>query len=494
MVPSRAPDIQRRSLAAKPLVAVILSGGTGARLWPVSREALPKPFIKLHDGKSLLQRTIDRVIDLPDLSCVLTVTNRNYYFLTRDEYAESQGSHVQFEYLLEPFGRNTAPAIAAAARIVAERFGDDAIMLVLPADHVVADQSAFNVAVETARKLAANGWLVAFGMSPRRPETGYGYIKCGKRREDGLGHTVAEFVEKPDADRAEEFVRSGQYLWNSGMFCFSAGAISDAMQEYCPDVWNSLSLAIKATDRGASPILIDSASFEVVPDISIDYAVMERSSRVAVVTGNFGWEDVGSWRALSEMMPADANGNRLNGEALMLDATNCFIQSESKTIAVIGVNNLIVVDTPDALLITERERSQEVKTIVDRLKLLSHATVRHHRTVHRPWGSYTVLEEGDGFKIKRIVVRPGASLSLQRHRFRSEHWVVVSGEAMVTNEGEKILISKNESAYISAGASHRLSNPGGSDCVMIEVQVGSYVGEDDIERLDDVYGRTSSAE
>lgn len=454
---------------------------------------MPKPFIKLHDGKSLLQRTLGRVLDLPDVNTVLTVTNRNYYFLTRDEYSELPSGQVPFEYLLEPFGRNTAAAIAAAAKIVAERFGHDAIMLVLPADHVVADQPAFNAAVETARQLAAKGWLVTFGMSPSRPEAGYGYIKCGKRLEGGLGHAVAEFVEKPNADRAEEFVRSEQYLWNSGMFCFSAEAIGCAVQEYCPDVWRRLSLALDATDRGTSPILIDSASFEAVPDISIDYAVMERSSRVAVVTGKFGWEDVGSWRALSELMPADINGNRLNGEALMLDATNCYIHSESKIIAAIGVNNLIIVDTPDALLISERGRSQEVKTIVDRLRLLSHATVRHHRTVHRPWGTYTVFEEGDGFKIKRIVVRPGASLSLQRHRFRSEHWVVVSGEAMVTNEGREILIAKNESAYISAGASHRLSNPGDSDCVMIEVQVGSYVGEDDIERLDDMYGRDSNA-
>lgn len=481
-------------MAPQPLVAVILSGGAGARLWPVSREALPKPFIKLHDGQSLLQRTLGRVLGLPDVSRVLTVTNRNYYFLTRDEYAELQGGQVQFEYLLEPFGRNTAAAIAAAAKIVSERFGRDAIILVLPADHVVADQSAFNVSVDAARKLAANGWLVTFGMSPSRPETGYGYIKCGEQLEGGLGCAVAEFVEKPDADRAVEFIRSGQYLWNSGMFCFSAEAIGRAMQEYCPDVWRSVSAVLDATDRSASPILMDSTSFEAVPEISIDYAVMERSDRVAVVAGNFGWEDVGSWRALSELMPADADGNRLNGETLMLDATNCYVQAESKIIAAIGVNNLIVVDTPDALLISERGRSQEVKTIVDRLKLLSHATVRHHRTVHRPWGTYTVLEEGDGFKIKRIVVRPGASLSLQRHRFRSEHWVVVSGEAMVTNDGREIRIAKNESAFISAGASHRLSNPGDEDCVMIEVQVGSYVGEDDIERLEDVYGRSSGAE
>lgn len=481
-------------MADQPLVAVILSGGAGARMWPVSREALPKPFIKLHDGQSLLQRTLGRVLALPDTNMVLTVTNRDYYFLTRDEYSELPATTTRFEYLLEPCGRNTAAAIAAAAKIVEDRLGAEAIMLVLPADHVVADQTAFSAAVKEARALAAAGWLVTFGVTPNRPETGYGYIKRGDRLKEGSGYAVADFVEKPDADRAAVLVRSGKYLWNSGLFCFTAGAIGFAMQELCPEILETVSTAVSVGDCGVSPIFLDPAAFELVPDISIDCAVMERCNRVAVVAGNFGWEDVGSWRALAELMPADAKGNRLNGEALMLDAENCYIQAESKIIAAIGVSNLIVVDTPDALLIAERGRSQDVRTVVDRLKLLSHPTVRHHRTVHRPWGAYTVLEEGDGFKIKRIVVRPGASLSLQRHRYRSEHWVVVSGEAIVTNEGREIRVAKNESAFISAGASHRLGNPGDTDCVMIEVQVGSYVGEDDIERLDDMYGRTVGAE
>ena len=478
-------------MSAQRTVAVILSGGTGARLWPVSREALPKPFIKLHDGLSLLQGTLLRVQRLPDVSIALTVTNRNYYFLTKDEYAELPVSNIHLEYLLEPFGRNTAAAITAAALIVAERFGGDTIMLVLPADHVVTDHAAFNASVEAAKSLAAAGWLVTFGMKPSRQESGYGYIQFGSRLGDGSGHAVTAFVEKPDIKKAGEFIRSGQYLWNSGMFCFTAKAVCDAMKQLCPEVWEGVSATVNATDRGKSPMLLDSTTFESVPDISIDYAIMEQSDRVAVVVGNFGWEDVGSWDALAELMPANADGNRLNGEALMLDATNCYIQSESKIITAIGVSNLIVVDTPDALLISERGRSQDVKAVVSKLKLLSHATVRHHRTVHRPWGSYTVLEEGAGFKIKRIVVRPGASLSLQRHRYRSEHWVVVAGEAVVSNEGREVRITKNESAFISANAAHRLSNPGVADCVMIEVQVGSYVGEDDIERLDDVYGRTS---
>lgn len=431
---------------------------------------------------------------MPEVDVVLTVTNRDYYSLTRDEYTELPIQGMRYEYILEPFGRNTAAAIAAAAVLVGDRFGGDATMLVLPADHIVVDLLSFNSAVEEAKKLAQDGWLVTFGMTPSRAETGYGYIKCGSRIDRTEGCRVAQFIEKPDEDRTAEFVRSGQYFWNSGMFCFTAEAIGLAIKEYCPAVWSSASVAVRAAEQGVSPIFLDPAAFEAAPDISLDYAVMERSDRVAVVTGDFGWEDVGSWRALSELMPADGDGNRLNGETLMLDASNCYVQAESKIIAAIGVSNLIIVDTPDALLISERSRSQDVKAVVDRLKLRAHATVRHHRTVHRPWGTYTVLEEGDGFKIKRIVVRPGASLSLQRHRHRSEHWVVVSGEAIVINEGRKIRIAKNESTFISVGSAHRLSNPGNVDCVMIEVQVGSYVGEDDIERLDDIYGRTSVIE
>lgn len=476
---------------SKPLVAVIMSGGTGARLWPVSREALPKPFIKLHDGHSLLQGTAQRILSLPSCRQIITVTNRDYYFLTRDEYSEICPTGSIFDYLLEPVGRNTAPAIAAASMLVNERFGREAIMLVLPADHIVSNQAAFNQAVNSAASLAAAGWLVTFGAPPKRAETGYGYIKCGSAIGDSNGFTVDRFIEKPPPQEATRFVRSSGYLWNSGMFCFAAGSMLDAIRAHCPEVLQCVSAAFDSSRNNIRPIVLEPTAFAKCPDISIDYAVMERSDRVAVVPGNFGWEDVGSWNAILEQMPCDAYGNRANGEVLFLDSQNCYVQAESKIVAAIGVSNLIVVDTPDALLITDRDRSQEVKNIVDRLRLCSHDTVRHHRTVHRPWGTYTVLEEGAGFKIKKIVVKPGASLSLQRHRFRSEHWVVVSGEARVTNEDRCTRIGKNESTFIAAGTAHRLQNPGNEDCVMIEVQVGSYVGEDDIERLDDVYGRVN---
>ncbi len=426
---------------------------------------------------------------LPDCLQIITVTNQDYYFLTRDEYAELPQTTSELDYLLEPIGRNTAPAITAAALLVKERFGSNAIMLVLPADHVITNQSAFNLAVESGRTLATDGWLVTFGVRPTRAETGYGYIKCGSTIDQGPGHTVDLFVEKPPAQEAGKFLRDSKYLWNSGMFCFSAGALLNAMKMHCYEVLECVITAYEATHRNLDPIALDATTFAKTRDVSIDYAIMEKSNRVAVVPGILGWEDVGSWEALSRLVPKDADGNRINGEVMLIDSKDCYIQSTSKIVAGIGIKNLIVVDTPDALLITDHNRSQEVKNVVDRLRAISHDTVRYHRMVHRPWGTYTVLEQGEGFKIKRIVVKPGASLSLQRHKFRSEHWVVVSGSAVVTNESGNVTVNINESTFIAAGAAHRLYNPSDVDCIMIEVQVGSYVGEDDIERLDDVYGR-----
>jgi mannose-1-phosphate guanylyltransferase / mannose-6-phosphate isomerase len=472
---------------SKPLIAVILAGGAGARLWPVSREAFPKPFIKLSDGQSLIQKTLSRIVKLPNITNVLVVTNKDYYFLTKDEFDTYQNNSIQIDYLLEPFGRNTAAAIAASAIIVEKRFGKDAVMLVLPADHIINDQSSFNDAIESAWNIAEEGWLVTFGVMPNRPETGYGYIKYGKTLKSG--YEVLKFIEKPDLEKALEFVKSGNYLWNSGMFCFTVNSIRLAMEKHCPEIWTGVSMALNLSDCNKFPVFIESAYFETVLDISIDNAVLEQSSQVAVVATNFEWEDVGSWDALSKLMPSDVNGNYLNSEALIIDSTNCFVQAESKVIAAIGIKNLIIIDTPDALLISERGRTQDVKNVVNSLKKMSHASVRHHRKVNRPWGTYTILGEGDGFKIKRVEVRPGASLSLQSHRFRSEHWIVVSGEALVINDDKETRVGKNESTYISAGSLHRLSNFGNSTCIIVEVQVGSYLGEDDIVRHDDIYGR-----
>lgn len=471
------------------LVPVILSGGAGSRLWPVSREALPKPFIKLPDGKSLLQKTLLRAASLGGVDEVLTVTNRDYYFLTRDEYAEAGVRRLDLNFLLEPVARNTAPAIAAAALHLSQSHGADTVLLILPADHLISDQAGFNEAVERARALAALGWLVTFGVPPTRPEIGYGYIEAGAAIAGSGGYRVLRFVEKPDIETARSYLVKGRFTWNSGMFCFTAASLLDAMRKHSPEVMGTVESALANTDCRQDTALLEAGRFDEAPDISLDYAVMERAGNVAVVPASHDWNDIGSWDALAELTPADGRGNRIVGEAVTVDSDDCFIQSDSRVVASVGVRNLLIVDTPDALLVADRSHAQDVKTVVHKLKLVSHDTVRHHRLVHRPWGTYTVLEEGERFKLKRIVVKPGASLSLQMHRHRSEHWVVVSGEARVTNGDAELLVRTNESTYIPAGHRHRLENPGADDLVIIEVQSGSYLGEDDIVRFSDAYGR-----
>ena len=472
------------------LIPVILSGGAGTRLWPVSREAHPKPFIVLPDGQSLLQKTLLRAAALkPD--SILTITNRDYFFITRDAYAEmALAPGISLDYLLEPEGRNTAPAIAAGALRLREQFGDAATMLVLPSDHLIRDFAAFAEAVQDARELAEQGYLVTFGITPAAAETGFGYIEADQARKlGGAGLSVRRFVEKPSREKAEEYLASGRYYWNSGMFCFRAGDFLSELARCAPAVSDAVAAAWQATPRTQTPVAIDAESFARIADISVDYAVMEKAERVAVVPGGFDWSDIGSWQALGDLVPADAAGNRVQGEAVLVDSKDCFVRSEDRLVATLGVQDLLVVDTPDALLVADRGRAQDVKSIVQRLKASGHESARLHRTVHRPWGTYTVLEEGPRFKIKRIVVRPGASLSLQYHHRRSEHWVVVSGTATVVNGEHEITLGTDQSSYIPAGTAHRLANPGQVDCVMIEVQSGDYLGEDDIVRLDDHYGR-----
>lgn len=485
------------------LIPIILSGGAGTRLWPVSRAGHPKPFIKLPDGQSLLQKTLLRAaaVATTGKGPVLTVTNRDHYFLTRDEYAgidctppaqlaSLQLAPLQLDYLLEPAGRNTAPAIAAAALALRQQYGDETVMLVLPADHLIADTAAFAAAVDCAHSLAEQGWLVTFGIPPTAPETGFGYIEAGAALDAAPpARAVARFIEKPPIEQAREYAASGHHFWNSGMFCFRVGDILNALDVYAPAVASAVANCWAATDSTQLPVTLDAATFSHVPDISIDYAVMERAGRVAVVPAAFDWSDIGSWSALADTVTADDNGNRILGEALLVDAGNCYINAPDRIVACIGINDLLIVDTPDALLVAHRDQAQEVRQIVGQLKHQGHATVKLHRTVFRPWGSYTILEEGPRFKIKRIVVKPGASLSLQMHHHRSEHWVVVSGTAQVTNGAREILVKTDESSYIPAGTPHRLSNPGVIDCVMIEVQSGDYLGEDDIVRFDDIYGR-----
>lgn len=469
---------------------IVLSGGAGTRLWPVSREANPKPFMHMPDGETLLYKTYRRASMLKGVTEVVTVTNRDYYFRAKDEFVAVDSGH-RGVYLLEPMGRNTAPALALSALYCKERYGPGAIMLVLPADHLIADEAAFCRAVDVAAELANQGKLVTFGVRPMAPETGYGYIECGE--SVGGGYVVTRFVEKPDAERAAKYVASGRFLWNAGVFCFQADVLLRTMGDVCPDVlvgaqacWMQ-TMAQCATDE--SMIEFDASSFMQQPDISIDYAVMEKSPNVAVVPCELGWSDVGSWNALCSLVPPDDAGNRQMGDGVFVDTNNTFVYSEQHLVAAVGVRDLIIIDTDDAVLVAHRDSAQDVKRVVEKLKQRGHDAYRLHRTVARPWGTYTVLEEGARFKIKRIEVKPGASLSLQLHHHRSEHWIVVSGMAKVVNGEREMYVRTNESTYIPAGHRHRLENPGKIDLVMIEVQCGDYLGEDDIVRFEDRYGR-----
>lgn len=472
------------------LISVVLSGGAGTRLWPVSREGYPKPFMKLADGESLLLKTYRRAAAL-GAKDILTVTNRDYYFMSKDEMAQAQ-LDVSSQFLLEPAGRNTAPAVAMAAHLVAEHYGPDALMLVLPADHLVQDQDSFADAVSRAQTLAEQGRLVTFGIIPTGPETGFGYIETGA--DVGDGKQVVRFVEKPSLDKAREYVDSGRFVWNSGMFCFKAGVILQELAAHASDVDAATRACWEATLASSGDNLamaeIPAEAFAKVPDISIDYAVMERSSNVAVVPGDFGWSDIGSWVAVRDLTAADDVGNRATGNAVFVDSHNVYVQGDDRLVAAVGVQDLLVIDTPDAVLVAHPDKVQEVKQVVKQLKTQGHEAYRLHRTVTRPWGTYTVLEEGPRFKIKRIEVKPGASLSLQMHHHRSEHWIVVCGMARVVNGDKELLVGANESTYIPAGHKHRLENPGVLDLVMIEVQSGEYLGEDDIVRFADIYGRT----
>ena len=468
------------------LIPVILSGGAGTRLWPVSREQHPKPFIRLADGQSLLQKSFLRAKGLPDVVEVLTVTNRDLFFKTADEYRETGEIPMPLGFILESEGRNTAPAIAAAAITLYKTYGPKAVMLFLTADHLIADVPAFTEAVRTAVKLAETGKVTTFGIQPESPETGYGYI-------ESEGHTVKRFVEKPDLKTAKEYVASGKYLWNSGMFCMTTETAMAELKRYAPAVLDAVEKSLQASHRvegaGQYQIDLDAATFKKADSISIDYALMEKTTHAAIVACNIGWSDIGSWNALGDLVPKDANGNSLEGETYLHNVSNTFIQASGRLIAAVGVDNLIIIDTPDALLVAHKEHSQDVKQIAGQLKKLGHEAYKLHRTVHRPWGTYTVLEEGAGFKMKRIVVKPGASLSLQMHHHRSEHWIVVDGMAKVVNGEQNLLIATNESTFIPAGHKHRLENPGKIDLVLIEVQSGNYLGEDDIVRFEDHYGR-----
>jgi mannose-1-phosphate guanylyltransferase / mannose-6-phosphate isomerase len=455
--------------------------------------------LKLADGQSLLQKTFLRALHVSHSDEVVIVTNRDTYFLTKDECIETKSSVARMGFILEPMGRNTAAAIGVAAEVIREQHGPDAIMLVMPADHLIEDEDAFAEAVQNAARSAQAGRLVTFGIRPTAPETGFGYIEFDQTPVAGAEgiHKVMRFVEKPELSVARELVADGRHLWNAGMFCFTAETMLAELERHAPGVAGPSSEAVRASKRSTSndgyAIELDAAQFRNAEDISIDYAVMERSDNVNVVPCQIGWSDIGSWQSISDLTPQDDRGNRIHGEAELFDVDGCFVRSDERVIGMVGVRDLVVVDTADAVLIAARERAQDVKQIVAKLKKANHDAYRLHRTVHRPWGTYTVLEEGERFKMKRIVVKPGASLSLQMHHHRSEHWIVVSGCADIVNGERLISLQPNESTYIPAGHKHRLINPGVMDLVLIEVQCGEYLGEDDIVRFEDVYGRAPAA-
>ncbi|STX27715.1 mannose-1-phosphate guanylyltransferase [Legionella beliardensis] len=487
------------------IIPTILCGGAGSRLWPVSRELHPKPFIRLNDGQSFLQKAFLRAASIPNVKEILTVTNRELFFKTEDEYRAINQHNLFLSYILEPFGRNTAAAIALAALQVAKKYGDDAILLILPADHLISEPDAFQSAVDCAIKLAKNTKLVTFGIKPNLPESGYGYIQIDenssltrpKQPEQILGYSIKQFVEKPSVEKAQEYLQAGCYFWNSGMFCFTAGAALKHLEHYCNDIYETtkkcLDDAVIAESPHGAQIQLKKEHFTHVLSNSFDYAVMEPASKdsdaIAVIPCDLGWSDIGSWSAFGDLSTADTNGNRVNGEALLYNTENCYIQSDARLISTVGLKNLIIIDTPDAILVADKNHAQDVKHIYTALKEKEHNAYKLHQTVHRPWGTYTILDEGKNFKIKRLEVNPGAKLSLQMHHHRSEHWIVVSGMAKVINGNNELLVRTNESTYIPAGSMHRLENPGVLSLVIIEVQSGEYLGEDDIVRFEDNYGR-----
>jgi mannose-1-phosphate guanylyltransferase/mannose-6-phosphate isomerase len=468
------------------LIPIILCGGAGSRLWPVSRELHPKPFIRLVDGQSLFQKAFIRGASLPAVREALVVTNKEFLFKIIEESNEVNHSNLAVTYITEPFGRNTAAAIAAAVLQIIKAHGDETMMLVLAADHLILNQDAFQGAVSEALELGKQDKLITFGIEPTEPRTEYGYIEAEANR-------VLRFVEKPLLEKAEQYVASGRFLWNSGMFLFSAGTMYRAMEHHCPDILSAVHTCFTQSEcikhQNFTGLELEEKTFALVPDNSIDYAVMEKSENIAVVPCQIGWSDVGSWNSIDELIESDSEGNRIEGDVLLHEVKNCNIKGHDRLVSAVGVENLLIIDTPDALLVANKSKAQDVKHIYAQLKARGHEAHKLHRTVYRPWGTYTILEENERFKIKRIEVKPGASLSLQMHHHRSEHWIVVSGMAKVINGEQEFFVRVNESTYIPAGCKHRLENPGVLDLVMIEVQSGDYLGEDDIVRFQDNYGR-----
>ncbi len=472
------------------IVPVILAGGTGSRLWPLSRSAFPKQFLPLVSGKSMLQETVLRTQSIPHAAPPVVICNQEHRFLV-EEQLKNIGMHNAC-VMLEPIGRNTAPAVALASLFLLDHYKSDPMIIVLPADHVIKDTESFVYAVENAEKSASAGKLVTFGIKPTHAETGYGYIKISPSFNDCKSYDVLEFVEKPDVDTAQRYVESMQYYWNSGMFMFQTSTFIHELQYHANNVLEACHKVVKSINKDLNFYRINSALFAACPDISIDYALMEKTNNAALIPLNVEWSDVGSWSALWDVQTPDHNGNVVLGDVYAEKVEHCYLRAESRMLAVVGVSDHIVVETPDAVLVVHKDHAQSVKEMVSQLKKGQRAETDLHKKVHRPWGFYETVDQSDSFQVKRITVKPGASLSLQLHHHRSEHWVVVSGIAEVTRGDETFIISANQSTYIPQGVKHRLANPGEQNLELIEVQSGSYLGEDDIVRFDDIYGRVTA--
>ena len=472
------------------LQPVILSGGSGTRLWPLSRRAYPKQFLSLIDDTSLLQSTaarLDSLADTADLRAPLIVCNEAHRFLVAEQLRAS--GHAAGNIVLEPVGRNTAPALTLAALDVAD---DDPVLIVMPADHVVRDVEAFARAVSAGLPHAAAGRVVTFGIVPDSPQTGFGYIRSGEA-VDRQTHALQAFVEKPDRATAEVYLASGDYLWNSGIFLLRARRWLELIERFRPDIASAVRAAYAVGQRDLDFFRVDAQAFAASPADSIDYAVMEPLSRepgeCLVVPLDAGWSDIGAWGALWEVSERDASGNACHGDVMVFEAHDNLLHAQHRIIAAVGVNDLVVVETPDAVLVAHKDHAQDVKRITEQLDAQGRCESEFHRCVHRPWGAFEGVDRGDRFQVKRLTVKPGATLSLQMHHHRAEHWIVVSGTARVTCDDQTFLLSENQSTYIPIGTRHRLENPGSIPLEIIEVQSGSYLGEDDIVRFEDVYNR-----
>jgi len=466
------------------MIPVILSGGSGTRLWPMSRSTYPKQFLPLVSERTMVQETILRLRGLGSLQAPIAVCNKEHRFLMAEQLRAI--CSMPQSIILEPVGRNTAPAVAIAA--FAAKNPDD-ILLVLPADHVISDVEAFQASVIKAEALAEQGFLVTFGIVPTEAETGYGYIKRAAETT-GDAYKVAEFVEKPNAKIAQQYVDSGDYYWNSGMFAFKASRYLEELEKFAPKMYKSSKIAFEQAETDDDFIRINECEFLQCPSDSIDYAVMENTDAAVVIPLDANWNDVGSWSALWEVADKDVADNATSGDVIAIDTQNSFIYSANKLVATVGLNGYVVVETDDAVMVAPKDRVQDVKAVVAELKANKRCEAEVHRKGYRPWGHYDTVDLGDRHKTKRIVVSPGAKLSEQKHHHRAEHWIVVKGTALVTKGGETLLLTENQSTYIPLGVIHRLENPGVIPLEMVEVQSGSYLGEDDIVRFDDQYGRS----